>query len=311
MPDARLLRVSRELFLAAFGMDQQSADLWVIDRLIGLLDEEDVQAGQRLNTAGEPLEFIYFMQNGAVRMTRDGAPPWTFQGRWVLGTFEAHLDRPLTRSATALSDFQAMKVRPSAWLELVEDSSLLARENVRFGAAAVAQLEQRIPGGLPKSSTEPTPTLPLRSSTVIERLAFLAEVEMLRGAGVQPLAELAVASQQVAFEPGAVLVELGTSPEQILVIVEGEVQAKRGDSEAIWHYGPRDIVCGPASFEGTAAREVRAASATRAISFPLEVWFELMDEHFDLVRAALSALGLRREALLDYLAEQSNGIVLT
>jgi len=73
--------------------------------LTALLDEEDVQAGQTLCTAGEPLEFIYFMPNGAVQMTRAGAPPWTFQGRWVLGTFEAHLDRPLTRSGTRSAIF--------------------------------------------------------------------------------------------------------------------------------------------------------------------------------------------------------------
>jgi hypothetical protein len=36
-----------------------------------------------------------------------------------------------------------------------------------------------------------------------------------------------------------------------------------------------------------------------------------MDEHFDLVRAAIGALGLRREVLLEHLAEQSNGLVLT
>jgi len=149
-----------------------------------------------------------------------------------------------------------MKMRPSAWLELLEDSSLLARENVRFGAAAVAQLEERIPGGLPNHRPSRRRwRLPRRSSTVIERLAFLAEIEMLRGAGVQPLAELAISSHQVEFEPGALLVEPGAAPEQIFVIVEGEIQAKRGDSEAIWRYSARDIVCGAASFEGTTVRE--------------------------------------------------------
>lgn len=138
MTDARLLRISRELFLAAFGVEQRVIDFWVIDRLTSLLDEEDVQAGQALCTAGEPLEFIYFVQNGLLRMTRVGAPPWTFQGRSVVGGFEVHLERPLTRSATALNDFQAMKVRAHAWLELLEDSFFLARASVQFCAAVLA-----------------------------------------------------------------------------------------------------------------------------------------------------------------------------
>ena len=314
--DTRLLRISRELFLAAFGVQQQTIDSWVIDRLTSLLDEEDVQAGQTLGTAGEALEYVYFMQNGSVQMTRPGAAPWTFQGRWILGAFEAFLERPLSRTVVALTDFRAMKVRPNSWVELLEDSYLLARSAIRYGSAAVAKLEERVPGGLPKTNPEPSsplsPLPPLHDPpSVIERLAFLAEVEMLRGAGVQPLAELASASLLRNFAEGELLFERGSTHQPLFIVVDGEVLAKHGDTESIWHYGPGDIVCGAASFGGVADWQAKAARPTRTLSFSLEVWFELMDEHFDLVRAAESALALRREALLDHLAEQENGIVLT
>jgi len=95
------------------------------------------------------------------------------------------------------------------------------------------------------------------------------------------------------------------------VVTEGEVHATIGDSDAAWRYGPGDIVCGAAALEGSAGWNAKAAVAVRAVSFPIEVWFELMDEHFDLVRTAIAALALRRETLLDYLAEQSAGITLT
>ena len=81
--------------------------------------------------------------------------------------------------------------------------------------------------------------------------------------------------------------------------------------ESIPHYEPGDIVCGAASFGGALDWQAKAEGPTRTLSFPLEAWFELMDEHFDLVRAAMGALALRREALLDHLAAQTNGIVLT
>lgn len=309
MTDARLLRVSRELFLAAFGVQQQVIDFWVIDRLTSLLAEEDVQAGQALCTAGAPLEFIYFVRAGSVQMTRPGAPPWTFQGRWVLGGFEVHLERPLTRSATALNDFQAMKVDPNAWLELLEDSFFLARASVQFCAATVARLEERLPAGLPRSFAEPVAT-PHGSSSVIERLAVLAEVPMLGSAGVQPLAELAASSSAVEFRRGERLFEPGQPNRSLWVVVDGEVHATRRDAAGTWRYGPGEVVCGAASIEGPPAWEATAARATRAISFPIEAWFELMDEHFDLMRAVNAALALRREALLDHLAEQSDGIVL-
>jgi CRP-like cAMP-binding protein len=153
--------------------------------------------------------------------------------------------------------------------------------------------------------------VPRGSPTVIERLAFLAEVEMLRGAGVQPLAELAVASRERIFAEGQLLFERGAPHQQLFIVMEGEVLAKPGDSESVWRYGPHDIVCGAASFSGAPDWQAKAGGATRVLSFPLEVWFELMDEHFDLVRAAVSALALRRERLLDYLAAPDNGILLT
>jgi len=309
--DTRLLRISRELFLAAFGVEQQTIDFWVVDRLTSLMEEEDVQAGRVLAVAGEALEYVYFMQQGAVQMTRPGAAPWNLSGRWVIGAMEAQLERPLTRTVTAMSDFRAMKIRPTAWRELLEDSYLLARNAIRFGSAAVAQLEQRLPGGLPSPNAKLPPPVLHQDPTVIERLAFLAEIETLRGAGVQPLAELAVVSQERDFAPGELLFERGFAHQELFIVVEGEVVAKCGDIDALWHYGPRDIVCGAACFAGALEWQAKATRKTRTISFRLEAWFELMDEHFDLVRAAISALALRREALLDHLAEQTQGITLT
>jgi CRP-like cAMP-binding protein len=309
--DTRLLRISRELFLAAFGMQQQTVDFWVIDRLTSLLDEEDVQAGQVLATAGEALEFMYFMQAGSVQLTREGTAPWTFQGRWILGGFEAFLDRPVTRSTVALADFRAMKIRPSAWLELLEDSYLLSRAAIRFGSAAIAKLEERVPSGLPSREHSLPPPLVAEPPSLIERLAFLSEVVMLRGAGVQPLAELAAVSAERTFAEGELVLERGAQHQQLFIVMKGEVLAKHGDSDGVWQFGPFDIVCGAACFGGAPDWQAKASCPTQTLSFPLEVWFELMDEHFELVRAAMTALALHREALLDYLAEQSNGLVLT
>lgn len=309
--DTRLLRISRELFLAAFGVQQQAIDFWVLDRLTSLLEEEDVQTGQVLATAGEALEYVYFMQQGAVELTRPDAAPWIFRGRWLIGALEAPLDRPLPRTVTALTDFRAMKIRPTAWVELLEDSYLLARSAIRFSSAGVAKLEERVPGGLTRPRTTLPPPAIHDTPSVIERLAFLAEVETLRGAGVQPLAELAVVSQERDFAAGELLFERGFAHQELFIVIEGEVVAKCGDIAELWHYGPREIVCGAACFGGALDWQAKASRPTRTLSFRLEAWFELMDEHFDLVRAAISALALRREALLDHLAAQQNGIELT
>src|SRR3954469_5274270 len=138
-------RIGREVSLAAFNVSSETFDPWVLDRFMEVLDESHLRAGQVLWSAGELVESLYFMREGRVWATREGTPPWTFQGRWLLGGFEGHLDRPARRSMVALTEFYALKIRRRAWLDLLEDSFELARRAVTASATAVARLQERLP----------------------------------------------------------------------------------------------------------------------------------------------------------------------
>src|ERR1019366_8389002 len=48
MDEERLLRIGREIFLAALGLPLENVDTWVIDRLTSILDEYEVHQGQTL-----------------------------------------------------------------------------------------------------------------------------------------------------------------------------------------------------------------------------------------------------------------------
>ena len=304
MPDDRLLRIGREIFLAAFGLPLDGVDSWVLDRLTSILDEQEVHAGQALFTAGEPIEFVYFMRDGKVRFARPGAPSWTLKGRWVLGAFEVLGDRPVTRTATALQDCYGMRVSAVAWAEMMEDSFQLARSAVVNASRAVTQLEEKVPTGVPSSRDAPMlSAVPPGTLSLVERLALLVDVPMLRIGGVQALAELAAVSKQVSFEAGEILVERGVEQEDLIRIVDGEVLAECERPDVVRRHGPGELVCG-AAIVGHAARgwQARAVTPIRGISFPIEGLFDLMEEHFDLVRSALAALGDRRELLLEHMA---------
>jgi hypothetical protein len=78
------------------------------------------------------------------------------------------------------------------------------------------------------------------------------------------------------------------------------------------HYGPGDLVCGAAILgEVAGAWQAQAVTAIRGISFPIEMLFDLMEEHFDLVRSTLFALGARRELLLEHMASKSSDLIVT
>jgi hypothetical protein len=49
------------------------------------------------------------------------------------------------------------------------------------------------------------------------------------------------------------------------------------------------------------AWEARALTPGRALTFRVTDWFDLMEEHFDMVRSTLGALSLQREELVERL----------
>jgi CRP-like cAMP-binding protein len=300
--EAQQDRLHRELFLAAFGTGTWRFESWVADRLTSLLEEQDCRAGETIFSAGEPPEFYYLLRSGLVHLVRNGVAPWTFEGPSVFGMADAVLDRPRVRTAIAVTDVEGMKIASEAWLELLEDSFPLARELVLGFIHTVAELEQRLwatGAVVPKVAVAPPPSCAL---DVIERLAALNEAPLLRGAGVQTLSDLAATAEVVAFGPGERLVERGKSRGRVVLVLEGEVDAVREAPRVEWHGGPGDIVCGTAAF-GSAiqAWEALARTSGRALTFRVADWLDLMEEHFDMVRATLGALALEREELLEKL----------
>jgi CRP-like cAMP-binding protein len=314
MREDHRLRIGREIFLAAFGLRLDSVDAWVLDRMTSILDEQEFHAGQTLFVAGEPVDFLYFMRDGLVGFTREGGPSWSLRGRWVLGVFEALGDQPSTHTATARADFYGMRVSAVAWVEMLEDSFQLARSAVINSSRAVMRLEDQVPAGDPVGPHDSSllSTVPRGTLSLVERLALLLDVRMLRLGGVQALADLAAVSEQVSFSAGEFILERGAPHEHLIRIVDGEVLAEREDPAVVRRLGPRDLVCGTAILGDVAdGWQARCVTPTRGISFPIETLFDLMEEHFDLVRSTLAALGARRQLLLEHLAATTRDLEIT
>ena len=174
----------QELALTAFAPVGQSLRGWIYDRLASAIDEQRLRAGDTLFAEGDPPESLYFMSEGGVRMVRDGAPTWTFEGRWVLGSHEVLLERPRGRTAVALTDLELVTIRADAWLELIEDSFDIARMVVENTARWLAGLYNQIGDeAFAEPAAKPSLPLPGEPLNLVERLLVLSDVAMLRGAG--------------------------------------------------------------------------------------------------------------------------------
>jgi CRP-like cAMP-binding protein len=300
MSDLDRLRASRELFLAAFAGSAQAVEGWVLDRLTACLEARDVTAGDRVFQAGDSPDSFYLMRNGAVRLTGPGRPDRVLRGRCVLGMFDIFLDRPRVTTATALSNGQLMKVPTDEWMELLDDSFDLARTALLHLGVEVAHIEERLLAkGAELPSSLPTPSDGACDDVSLAgRLSALMDSPFLRNGGVQALGDLALVSEPCRFDAGQPVSDHATAGRVVLVL-EGIVQSRRERPDLLRLDGPGDFVSGAAAFTGlgSAWRSI-ATIDTRALSFRIEDWFDLMEEHFSLLRGALVALARRHEALL-------------
>ncbi len=305
MPSVGTQRVSRELLLAAVGRSLE-VEPWVIDRLTASLEEQEAVAGDYVFAAGEVPDYLYFLRRGRLELLRNGESVETLEGPHAFGMLDMLLERPRSVSACARTPLELMRVRADAWLDLLEDSFELARMSVGGLARGVCALEEKL-WASGRHLKPPTPLVVDASRgaklDVLERLAILMRAPLLRGAGVQPVSDLASVSEEVEFASGELLVDRESPPGRVFVLIDGQVHARKEDSRASWQGGPGEMVCGAAALgEKSSEWDARAVVPTRALAFGVDDWFDVMEENFEMVRSALVALATEHKLLAEEVA---------
>jgi len=147
--------------------------------------------------------------------------------------------------------------------------------------------------------------------SLVDRLLFLRGVPLLAGAGVQALTDLARATEEVHFEAGDVILPRGEPRDHITLVVSGMAELERAVPVLCARFGPGDIVGGLVAIGDSKLEwEARAVAPTRALTLPIELWSDEMDDHFDLFRSAIDAIIDRREELSDRLILRTGEKVL-
>jgi len=272
----------------------------VTDRLTAMLEEEECAPGDRIYAEGEPPDHFYMLRQGRLEFLTKDRPVEIIEGPRAFGMIDALVGRPRTTSAVAASPVQLLRIPSEAWFELLEDCFELARTSVLALARATAAAEERVWARGVAPSTPPPPPLDgsSRPLDIVERAALLMHTPVFRGVGVQPVSDLAAAAEEVQFAAGGLLFERG-SCDRVFVIVEGRVEADRRDPPVAWKGGPGQIVCESVCFGALASSwEARAVTRTRALTFGVDDWFDVLQENFEMVRATLATFARERERLL-------------
>jgi CRP-like cAMP-binding protein len=290
--------IAREVFLGSLVGGERHLGA-TVRAMARRMEDVRLDPGEALYHRGDPSRHFFFVLSGEMRLKGAGADVAAFGPRKLVGTVDAMLRRPHACDAVAELPSRLLRLRVEDWEELLDDDFELARRTLSRIASEVRALRSR---PRPLGGFDPSPSVEslssIRNLQVVDRILVLRAVPAFRRASTQALAVLARLGSTTFAGPGQTLFEPGETKDQLAVVGVGEVTASWLGSPLTATFGPGSLVGGGAVFSGEALGAVRAETLARVLVLSLEDYFDVMEEHFDLVESTVVALAEEREMLL-------------
>lgn len=292
-------RVAREIFLKTI-VPRGRRTFWVTSRLAEAMEDVDARAGEVLFEAGSPAEHYYFLVSGEVEMVRQGARGWPVAGPGLVGVLDIALERPHARAAVVKRDAHLLRLHASVWFDALEDSFEVTYAVLMSMAGVSHALHVRPPpaGGF----APPRGDAPLEIGTsIVDRILFLGEVPLLRGASTQPLTTLAEQTELVTLAAGDALFEAGAHCDTLYVVASGELEVTHAASGTGGRFRAGALVGGAASLLASrGGYAARAAEPSRVLAIRHDDYLDVMEEHFSVVRSAMGFIARDVDGMLEH-----------
>ncbi len=313
MADDARRRLAQEVLLTSFfGSDEGTRDQWLVDRVVQHMEEVTITEGDVLFQKGDGPDYLWFVIDGLVRMKAEGHPDWVYRGDWLIGTVDLLTARARTRTALVERQAHAFRIPSKVWASVFHDSNRLGPAVVIASAKRLAATyAQLAPNGGFLGDIDRRARFDARADTLVERTILLHQAPFFRRSGAQALVDLARLGSIAQFEPGEHLFVHGASARSAFVIIEGEVAVSRRTPQVEGRFGPGQLVGAAIGFgDDENAWTATAIEPTSVLAIAHTDWFDAMEEHPSLTRAAVTDLSLERERLLDLRAAEAREIVL-
>lgn len=287
VPDTR--RLEREIYLRSMFPAMPAA---AHARLIELLEDVEISAGEVLFSAGEPADRFYFMISGSVVMEREGFAPWPFGPLSVVGVIDAMLERPRLRGCRALAPSRLMGIRAADWFDMLEDNAQIARSAIRNFAT---QLHRRFREGSaapPRVTREsdPPPNDFDVTASAYDRIVALRRAPLLGRAGMQAVASLATIAEPKELAQGELLFEVNQDDGMLAIVARGMLELSDETGVRALHVAG-DLVGGAAALCGAlGGYSARARTDSVVLRFHEQDFYDQAEEHARLTRGTLAYL---------------------
>jgi CRP-like cAMP-binding protein len=297
--------VQRQLFLRSLG--GSGAGPTLITLISKQIKDRFVPEGDVLFAAGSPTNEIFFIFKGEVELRAEGHEPWRLTPPSVIGAIDALYERPHARTAVAATDIHLLALSTEEWFDTIEENFEVARDNLTRVTDGLARIELGLSpdGGFPEPADEAAePTLGLN---LVERMLLVRRSLAFSSATVQAIARVAQVADELELAEGQILHQPGKQTDSFYVVASGVVEITHEDPAVRARFGPGEVVFG-AGGVGLRVPQFtsKALAPTVLLAVRREDFFDIMEDHFDVMRAVMKGVSYERERVLTARAERGS-----
>lgn len=293
-------RLTRSLWLRSlFGSSVKMTSSLALDPIATLADrlrEFSIPRGEALFNQGNPTEAIHFIVHGVV--SHGDGRRFLYRAGEILGFVDTMMDRPHAHTATVVEDAVVLRLAVEDWIDFLEEHFDVLRSMIAGNLRGVGW--ERDIWVASNATTEALAAYDegeTMSGTFVRRLLTLRGCGLFHKASIQSLSQLLRRTAAITANPGARLPTERLS-QGLFVVSRGTMDAHflNAEGKQIVEYAPAELVCSlhpltksPEEFSFV------ARTPTELLWISSEVFFDVMEDHFDLARSALAYLAHRVE----------------
>jgi CRP-like cAMP-binding protein len=273
--------IEQHLFVRAFFGESLSA--YAASRIVTIMREVFLGAGQIVYRSGEPADHIYCIVDGRIRLSGGASPDRLVGAGQLFGGLEVQILRDRLQTATVERDTRLYAMRASDWLDVVEEDFDLARTRLESSSAQMRARSASLDGeqaARARSDEDAGMGLvdPGSADRVLGRLLAMRRAPVFALARVQPLLSLARLATAHHLAAG----QSGHYPGQLCLVVAGWVES------AACRHEPGELLGRFAAFDPAYEATARAVDGDAVvICFERERLYDVMEDHFDMLRSIL------------------------
>jgi CRP-like cAMP-binding protein len=126
--------------------------------------------------------------------------------------------------------------------------------------------------------------------TTIEKVLLLQGVDIFLDTETENLAKIAAIAREVRFEEGVTIFKEGEPGDALYIVVEGAVSMRKGSAEKLLVKDKEPFGWGGLLEERSRPLTAVALTSTMTLKVEREDLFDLLADHFDIVRGILKRL---------------------